>query len=147
MRGKTAVVLVPLVAAALCGARPRTTAPEVLARAFLEDFSHSALSADRVMQHFHSSCPGTVAERHDVEFNRATRQILAWQIGRPRVSPGPVCPFRGVRADLCIAFDVEWRSRVLETGHVERAVGVDHVGAVYRDGRWWLCSSDWEPHK
>lgn len=127
-----------------------------MATQFLEDFSHSEIPTAVVMRNFLPGHPGSVSEWNDVTQHRATRRILRYRIGTPRVvvlgPPTGACDFRGIPADACAYFDVEWYDERVgpagdpKLGWQGRAIGMDQVGAVFVNGRWWLSSSDWRPN-
>jgi IPT/TIG domain len=117
-----------------------------MATEFLTNFSKSDVSVSTVMKDFTPSCSGTEEERNDVEDNRAEYTITSYTIGSPtvRIDFNGRCPYRGQSGDACSDSRVEWTSKKKNDNSTGVAKGVDHIAAVYRSNRWWLCSSDFE---
>jgi hypothetical protein len=124
-----------------------------MARQFLLDFSDTRIKdADAIMRNFSEArCPNprdVRNERSDVINHFTNFQTVSFRIGTPAVTVNfsGVCTFRNRPGDACAivpsfwdAIDVRDRSR----GAVD---GDDFLGATYSpaDGRWWLCSSDYQ---
>jgi hypothetical protein len=98
------------------------------------------------MQDFFPTCHGTAAERDEVERNRRELVITSSFVGPSTVTVNfaGVCPYRGKPGDACSTSEVRWTSDV-RAGGSESVAGFDHVAAVYREQRWWLCDSQWDP--
>jgi hypothetical protein len=113
---------------------------------FLENFSRSSVPASTVMQDFFPTCYGTADERDEVERNRRELIITSSFVGPPAVTVNftGVCPYRNRPGDACSNSEVKWTSDV-RAGGSESVAGFDHVAAVYREPRWWLCDSQWDP--
>ena len=115
---------------------------------FLEDFSHSDLSTSYVLRNFTDTCRGKQDEASDVDYNRATYLITAWQVGLPSVTTGfgAGCPLHHVPGDSCANVHVSWTSTTLADGSSGTVTGTDQVSAIYLTGesRWALCGSDWQ---
>jgi hypothetical protein len=126
-----------------------------MSRQFLLDFSDTRIKdADFIMRNFSEQrCPNprdVRNERSDVINHFMNFQTVSFRIGTPIVTVnfGGICSFRSRPGDACAmvpsfwdAIDVRDRSR----GAVD---GNDFLGATYSpaDGRWWLCSSDYQGH-
>lgn len=128
-----------------------------MATLFLENFSDSSVPVDVVMRDFTSSCSAAEQERDDVRDNRCRFEITDSDVGPASVTVGfgGTCEFRNRPGDACSSSDVEWQSVEQtdppascpandEPGEPTHVRGVDHIAAVYRQGRWWLCSSDFD---
>lgn len=117
-----------------------------MATRFLVNFSQSPIPASVVMQDFLPGCYGTAAELADVQKHRREYFVTSYNVGPPGVVVdfGGVYPIRGRPGDACSTSDVRWDSNVLATGGRESVTGLDQVAAVYRQGRWWLCDSQFE---
>jgi hypothetical protein len=114
---------------------------------FLLDFSDSKLSPEYTVRNFWDGCPGKNDELGDVRTNRALFEIKSYRVSAPSATSlnfGGRCAFRYTRGDACVAVPVEWHSLRYSTGLMETAIGVDHLTAVYRSKRWWLCDSGFE---
>jgi len=117
-----------------------------MATEFLTNFSKSEVPVSTVMKDFTPTCSGTADEREEVAKNREIYTITSYSIGSPtvRIDFDGTCSYRGRSGDACSDSRAEWDSTNKETGKKGVAKGVDHIAAVYRSGRWWLCSSDFE---
>jgi IPT/TIG domain len=117
-----------------------------MATEFLTNFSKSEVGVDTVMKDFTPSCSGTADERRDVEDNRHDFIITSYTIGPPtvRIDFDGRCPSDGASGDACSDSRTEWHSTNKNDGKTGVARGIDHVAAVFRSGRWWLCSSHFE---
>ena len=117
-----------------------------MATEFLTNFSKSEVSVNTVMKDFTPSCSGTAEERSDVEDNREHYTITSYTIGPPtvRIDFDGRCPADNASGDACSDSHAEWHSTSKDDGKTGVAKGVDHIAAVYRSGRWWLCSSHFE---
>lgn len=132
-----------------------------LASNFLALFSDSTVSPTRVIADFSSRCAGRDAELTDVRRNRCVYTITSSRLDTPDVPSinfGSVCSVRSRPADACTGVGVRWRSTVNATanacpaeligsntytpGAVEVTEGIDYITAVYDNGRWRLCNSD-----
>ena len=130
------------------------------ARDFLLAFSDSSVPTATVLADFSNSCGGRASEEFDVNRNRCVFTIDASTVGdaTPAVAFGGTCPHRGRRADACVVIPVRWESTVradanscplndtgLDPGTSDVAEGLDQVTAVYEEGDWRLCHSDFLP--
>jgi hypothetical protein len=140
--------------------RVHDSAEEVRAKArkFLLAFSDSSVPASEVLADFSNSCGGKASEEDDVNKNRCLYTIDASVVGdaTPTIGFRGVCPFRGRFADACIVIPVRWESTkradanscpVQEPGSgppgsKSVADGLDQVTAIYQQGEWRLCDSD-----
>ena len=118
---------------------------------FLEDFSQQKLDPDAVVRNFSDSCRGKAEERADVVKNHREEIITEYSIGRSpsvTISPGSVCPYyspeRQRVGDGCAWFPVIWRSALKEDASRIYQEGFDQVNAVFENGNWRLCDSDWK---
>ena len=118
-----------------------------MATLFLENFSKSSVPPATVMQDFLVGCYGTAAELEDVIDNRAEYTITAYSVGPPSVTVnfGGTCAFRTRSGDACSNTAVQWSSIEKDTGKSGSVEGTDQVAAVYRNARWWLCDSQFNP--
>ena len=118
-----------------------------MATLFLENFSKSSVGVDEVMKDFLVGCYGTASERQDVIDNRNEFAITAYSVGPPSVTInfGGTCAFRTRAGDACSNSQVSWTSTEKATGKSGTVSGTDQVAAVYRDSRWWLCDSQFNP--
>jgi hypothetical protein len=116
-----------------------------LARLFLEDFSKQ-LAPDIVMRNFSNSCPTTADERQDVINQQTAVQVISYDLGQPTtmVPFSGVCPFRNRAGDACSNISVRWVSRIKSTGAISNSSGIDQVTAVFENGAWKLCASDYQ---
>ena len=114
-----------------------------MATLFLENFSKSSVPVNEVMKDFLVGCYGTAAERQDVIDNRNEYTITSYEIGPATVAInfGGVCSFRSRPGDACSNSAARWNSVEKEDGSTGTVEGTDQVAAVYRQGRWWLCDS------
>ena len=119
-----------------------------MSRQFLLDFSNSSLSPEYVVRDFWDGCPGKAEELQDVRTNRANWLITSYKIGEPtsvsvNFSSACVTPNRPSRpGDGCSVVPCEWHDVYKPTGQTGTTIGPDYLSAVYRNNRWWLCSSD-----
>jgi hypothetical protein len=118
-----------------------------MATLFLVNFSKSDVPVDTVMKDFTPACPGTAAERQDVENNRSEFIITYWNVQPPQVTVnfGAGCQtLHGLRqGDGCSNSQVRWDSNKI-AGGTDSVEGVDEIAAVFLSDRWWLCSSDFD---
>src|SRR5262245_34008418 len=86
-----------------------------MATLFLVNFSKSEVSVDTVMQDFTPSCPGTAAERQDVQNNRDEFVITSWNVEPAEVTVNFAagCPtIHGLKeGDGCSNSQVRWDSK------------------------------------
>jgi hypothetical protein len=117
-----------------------------MATQFLENFSKSSVSVAEVMKDFLVGCYGTAEERGQVERNRRDYTITSYVVGPPTVTInfGGVCSIRARPGDACSVSPVRWDSTRKDDGGRESVEGLDQLAAVYREGRWWLCDSQFE---
>jgi hypothetical protein len=118
-----------------------------MATLFLKDFSDSRIPARDVMRDFLPGCYGTKDELEEVEDNRLEFRITSSSIGPARVTVDfdGVCPYQNRDGDACSVSQARWESIDLEDGSHDVAAGADQVAAVYRQDRWWLCESKFDP--
>jgi len=118
-----------------------------MATLFLKDFSDSRIPARDVMRNFLPGCYGTKDELEEVEDNRLEFRITSSAIGPARVTVDfdGVCPYQNRDGDACSVSQARWESIDLEDGSHDVAAGADQVAAVYRQDRWWLCDSKFDP--
>jgi hypothetical protein len=118
-----------------------------MATLFLKDFSDSRIPARDVMRDFLPGCYGTKDELEEVEDNRLEFRITSSSIGPARVTVDfdGVCPYQNRDGDACSVSQARWESIDLEDGSHDVAAGADQVAAVYRQDRWWLCDSKFDP--
>ncbi len=118
-----------------------------MATLFLENFSKSSVPVDEVMKDFLVGCYGTAAERQDVIDDRENFTRTAYSVGPAsvKVNFGGVCAFRNRPGDACSDTSVQWTAVTNATGKTGSTEGIDQVAAVYRQGRWWLCDSQYNP--
>lgn len=118
-----------------------------MATLFLENFSKSSVPPATVMQDFLVGCYGTADELQDVIDNRAEYTITTYSVGAPTVTVnfGGTCAFRNRSGDACSNTAVQWSSIEKATGKTSSVEGTDQVAAVYRNARWWLCDSQFNP--
>jgi hypothetical protein len=116
-----------------------------LAVLFLEDFSKQ-IDPLLVVRNFSLSCSGRGDELFDVEKDNRDFTMNSYSIGTPATTVGFTgrCPFRNVRGDACAFVPVEWHSTLKATGARTTAIGTDQVTAIYEDGQWRLCASDFD---
>ena len=116
-----------------------------LAFLFLEDFSKQ-LAPDVVMRNFSNNCPTTADERQDVINQQAAVQVLSYTLGQPTTTVpfSGACPFRNRAGDACSNVSVRWMSRIKSTGAISNSSGIDQVTAVFENGAWKLCASDYQ---
>ena len=117
-----------------------------LGHEFLVDFSLQR-PPDVVVRNFSDSCRGKSEERNDVVDNQAKRTIVDYSIGAPDVTVnfGAVCPYfasRGRLGDGCAWYPARWRSVEKADGRTTNTNGFDQVNALFQNGRWQLCDSD-----
>lgn len=119
-----------------------------ISRQFLLDFSDSSMPGSYVVRNFWEGCSGKAEELSDVNNNRLYYTILSSTIGQPTnvtigFKAGCVVPGRGARdGDGCAVVQCLWRDLYKPTGAIGTTSGPDYLTAVYRNSRWWLCSSD-----
>jgi hypothetical protein len=115
-----------------------------LAHLFLEDFSKQ-LAPDVVMRNFTNNCPTTAEEYQDVVNQQNAVTVISYDIGQPSTTVpfSGACPFRNRAGDACSSLQVRWTSRIKSSGQVSNSSGVDQVTAVFENGRWKLCASDY----
>jgi hypothetical protein len=115
-----------------------------LARLFLEDFSKQ-LAPDVVMRNFSNNCQTTADERQDVINQQAAVHVMSYDLGQPTTTVpfSGVCPFRNRAGDACSNISVRWVSRIKSTGAISSSSGIDQVTAVFENGQWKLCASDY----
>jgi hypothetical protein len=103
---------------------------------FLVDlFGDSSKSADQCLVDFWPACPGTDAERDDIVENRAKYRITSVEARVDHVS---------LNGDLTAGEAVvacTFRDITLATNEPDASTGTCLFDVVYRDARWWLCSS------
>jgi hypothetical protein len=115
-----------------------------LSRQFLLDFSDSSLGPSYVLRDFWDGCSGKEAELGDVTANRANYLIRSFKIGDPtmvEVNFKGTCAYNAEKGDACSAVPCEWHDTFKATGVLGTTIGTDYLSAVYRNDRWWLCSS------
>lgn len=117
---------------------------------FLVEFSEQKLSPDAIVRNFTDSCRGKQDELGDVIKNQRDEVILEWSVDpRPQVTVAfdAVCPYYAPErirpGDGCAWFPTRWKSLI--GGKTVDTRGFDQVNAVFEDGRWRLCDSDWKP--
>ena len=118
-----------------------------MATLFLENFSKSSIAPAVVMQDFLVGCYGTAEELQDVVDNRNEFTITSSTVGPAAVTInfGGTCAYLNRSGDACSNSSVSWTSTEKATGKVTTVQGVDQVAAVYRNARWWLCDSKFNP--
>jgi hypothetical protein len=118
-----------------------------MATLFLENFSKSSVPVNEVMKDFLVGCYGTAAERQDVIDDRENFTRTSYSIGPPtvKINFGGTCAFRNRPGDACSDSAVQWTAVTNATGKTGSTEGIDQVAAVYRQGRWWLCDSQYNP--
>lgn len=116
-----------------------------LAVQFLDDFSNQR-PVDVVMRNFTNKCPTAADERQDVLNQQNAVTVISHTIGTPTTSVPftGVCGFRSRLGDACSAIPVSWVSRIKSTGEISNSSGIDHVTALFEDGQWRLCGSDYD---
>ena len=128
-----------------------------MAADFLALFSDSSRTSEQVLHNFSRTCDGGKGyrdEQADIEFNRASRDILSYSLGEPSVSfaygSRQACGRKdGTAGDACAEVVVAWVDREKPTpqnpggGSPVEVRGTDFVSAVYEDTRWRLCHSRW----
>ena len=115
-----------------------------MSRQFLLDFSDSTLAPGYVVRDFWDGCPGKALELSDVIENRKNYLIRSHAVGEPamiEVNFQGTCAFNSESGDGCAAVPWEWHDTYLPTGESGTTIGTEYLSAVYRDNRWWLCSS------
>jgi IPT/TIG domain len=119
-----------------------------MATLFLVNFSKTDVPVDTVMKDFWPACSGTDDERSDVENNRDKFTITSYTIGAPSVTIDfdSHCDFRNRAGDACSSNPIKWTSITKATGETGTVEGSDDIASVFRSGRWWLCSSDFDGH-
>ena len=125
-----------------------------MSRRFLTEFSKPQTNRDwqDVMRDFSASaCPNPAeveAERSDVVNHYTNFFMHGYEIGEASVTLdfGGTCAL-GVRGDACIAVPVFWDSTDNRTGVRGQTRGTGRLTAAYSTthGRWWLCSSRFQP--
>ncbi len=120
---------------------------------FLTNFSVSAIKPEVVVQEFWDGCfVGKGSELTDVQNNRENFDINSYAIGPVTdvlVNFSGSCAFRNSSPpdpapDACIAVVCEWHDTYKPTGRQGVTIGIDHLTAVYRNQKWWLCDSGFE---
>jgi hypothetical protein len=117
-----------------------------LAERFLTDFSEQSLAPAIIVRDFWAGdvCrAGREAELQEVIDNQADYKILSYKIGPVSswsLAFGGTCPLNEP-GDGCLAVPCDWRDIRLKDGEVATATGICLLSAVYRQSRWWLCSS------
>jgi hypothetical protein len=116
---------------------------------FLVDFSQQVLSPETIVRNFTDSCRGKALELSDVQINQRDYLITDYTISPPQVTVAfdSVCPYfasRGRVGDGCAWFPVRWVNTLKSSGANLVAQGFDQVNAVYEDGQWRLCDSDFQ---
>jgi hypothetical protein len=114
---------------------------------FLTDFSQQRLSPEAIVRNFTDTCRGKGDELSDVQNNQREQTITEYSIGAPQVtiSFGAVCQYfssRGRFGDGCANFPVRWKSTRKSDGRITVSQGFDQVNALFQNGRWQLCDSD-----
>ncbi len=110
---------------------------------FLLDFSNSTLSPEYVVRNFWDGCPGKAAELEDVRNNRLNYLITGYKIGTPSavtVAFGGTCAL-GEAGDACVTVACEWDDIYKPLNEPGKASGTCYLSHVYRNSKWWLCSS------
>ena len=125
-----------------------------MSRRFLTEFSQPQTNKDwqDIMRDFKAAaCPDpreVDAERNDVVNHYTNFVMHTYEIGAASVTLdfGGVCAL-GVRGDACVAAPVFWDSTDTRTNRRGQARGTGRITSAYSaaDGRWWLCSSRFEP--
>lgn len=137
----------PRIATSAVTVRLHNSALEVgnLAREFLTEFADNITSPDLTVRNFHNSCPGKASEFNDVADVRKDFTINSYTYGEATVTIafGSMC--RSRPADACVRTPVEWRSTYKPTMQPEVAKGISIISGIYRDARWWLCDSTFDP--
>jgi hypothetical protein len=126
-----------------------------MAYQFLVDFSQQTLSPEQVVRNFYTGCSGRNDELSDVANNQKNWKITAYQVAATfpvSVNFSGKCPFRNKSGDGCAQVPVQWTSTCLSSdplicvkGQPYTVKGTDQTTAVYRQNRWWLCDSDFNP--
>ena len=114
---------------------------------FLTEFSQQRLSPETIVRNFTDSCRGKADELSDVRANQNEQTITEYSIGAPQVtiSFGAVCQYfssRGRFGDGCAYFPVRWKSTRKSDGRITVSNGFDQVNALFQNGKWQLCDSD-----
>jgi hypothetical protein len=119
-----------------------------LSTLFLREFSDSSIPAVTVLRNFLPDCYGTADELKEVEDNRRDLRIVASTIGPAQVTVDfdGVCAYQNRPGDACSQSRVHWESIELGEGDRKVVSGMDQVAAVYRQDRWWLCDSKFDPN-
>lgn len=116
-----------------------------LSLSFLEKFANSRLSAEECLVDFTDSCRGKQSEREDIEYNREHYEIRSSSLEFDRLT----IEADGMSARMVV--ECEFRSRIRKcpegaagcvVGSTGRVRGDCLLTAVYEQGRWWLCSSN-----
>jgi hypothetical protein len=113
---------------------------------FLVDFSEQKLTPEEVVRDFWDGCAGKAAELEDVRNNRLGYKITSYLIGNPEsatIAFGGRCAL-DERGDGCVAVPVEWHDIRLADNTPGTTKGTGLLSAVYREARWWLCSSRYQ---
>ena len=137
----------PRIATTTVTVRLHNSALEVgnLAREFLTEFADNTISAELTVRNFHNACPGKTAEFNDVADVRKDYTVNSYVYGAATVTVafGSMCKSKS--ADACVLTPVEWRSTQKSTMQQVNPKGISIISGVYRDARWWLCDSLFDP--
>lgn len=121
---------------------------------FLLNFSKQTPPPEYVVRNFYSGCAGAESELADVRKNQRHYRITNWKLAEHfpvKVEFGGRCDYRNRDGDGCAFVPVEWTSTCIETfeectaGQTRTDIGTDQTTMVFREKRWWLCDSDWDP--
>ena len=107
-------------------------------RFLTELFADSSLSADQALVDFWPGCPGTADEHRDVEQNRRERLITSVEAEVERVT------FNGDLSAGLVRSSCTFSDINRATSAPEVWTGTCRLDVVYRDARWWLCSSTFD---
>jgi hypothetical protein len=108
---------------------------------FLVDkFGNSSVSPGACLVDFSDTCAkGKADEMQDIKDNRATFVLLSAQATVRSIS------FDGSRTGATVLAECTFRDRKISNGDVGMAHGDCILTAIYERGRWWLCTSNFNP--
>ena len=119
--------------------RVHDSAAEVsrIAIAFLVDkFGNSNVPPGACLIDFSDACSGKAAELQDIVNNRQTFVILAAEARVTNVS------IDASRTHASVVAACTFQDRTISTGKLGTSRGDCLLTAIYENGRWWLCTSN-----
>ena len=107
-----------------------------LVNEFLHDFANNAVSPSACVKNFSDSCAGKSAEMIDIQNVRTNYVVLNSTISLTSIT------FNGAMTTSDAVAFCRFQSQVKSTGKTETATGDCLLTAIYENGFWKLCSSN-----